>query len=178
MKAQDVYGVRVYIQFVTSLGYFCIRKTSIMKKLLLTLIVIGSCFGARGQTNVYHPFPTVYGDWGGIETIYPYPGSGGSTQMYKYIYYTSGDTTISALTYKKVNYINQGMFFGVPTPLNQIFTGGAYNFAYRNDSLNKKVYIIPQDSLNEKIWYDFNLHIGDTLKNTYSTGGSNFYTFK
>lgn len=147
-----------------------------IKKLCILLAVV-FYLGAKGQTNVYHPFPTIYGDWGGVETIYPTSGCNPcGTQEFKFIYYTSGDTIINTLNYKKVNYINDGLFMGVLTPLNQIFTGGTYNFAYRNDSLHKKVYIVPNDSAHEKLWYDFNLNVGDTLKGTYSTGMPPYYT--
>ena len=141
-----------------------------MKAKLFTVFIILVCthFGYC-QSNKYHPFPVIYGDWGGYETIYPSSTGGGQTQAFKYIYYTSGDTVINTLRYKKVNYINDGLFMGVLTPLNQIFTGGVYQFSYRNDSLNKKVFIVPLDSLHETLWYNFNLMVGDTLKNTYST---------
>ena len=142
-----------------------------MKKFLL-LILITACLNSFGQANMYHPFPMVYGDWGGFETIYPSMPGGGQPQQFKFIYYTSGDTIINANSYKKMNYINDGLFMGVLKPLNQIFTGGSYSFSYRNDSLNKKVYIVPFDSIQETLWYDFNLHIGDTLKKSYSLGGA------
>ena len=141
-----------------------------MIKKIITLLALVFCLGARAQTNVYHPFPSIYGDWGVFETVFPPAGSMfGITHYLQYVYYTAGDTIINTLNYKKVNYINEGAYTGVATPLNQIFTGGTYNFAYRNDSINKKVYIVPNDSLHELLWYNFNLNIGDTLKGTYST---------
>jgi hypothetical protein len=139
-----------------------------MKNLyLLTILTTMNVFG---QTNPYRPFPTIYGDWGVVETVYPPPTGGGSTQMFQYVYYTSGDTTINTFSYKKVNYINEGTYMGVSTPLNQKFTGGTYNFSYRNDSLHKKVYIVPGGNSSETLWYDFNVKVGDTLKNMYSVG--------
>ncbi|MFI5142077.1 MAG: T9SS type A sorting domain-containing protein, partial [Bacteroidia bacterium] len=146
-------------------------KLNNMKKFLL-LLTIACILQVNAQTNVYHPFPNIYSDWHLSETQYPSSGTTGSLS-YSYIYYVSGDTLVNSLNYKKVNYLNQGQCYCPPTPLNQIFTGGTYNFAYRNDSANKKVYILPLNNTVEKLWYDFNLNIGDTLKNTYSTGGAN-----
>lgn len=137
-----------------------------MKKLLLSILVF--CFVQTwAQSNAYHPFPNNYGDWELDENVYP--GSGVIT--YSSIYYTSGDTIINSINYKKVHYINRGQCYCPPMPLNQVFTTGSYVFAYRNDSTNKKVYIVLQGSTTDSLWYNFNLNIGDSLKGTYSTNG-------
>src|ERR1700741_1624671 len=135
-----------------------------MKK-LLRFILFFSIKLVSAQTNVYHPFPEIYGDWW-VRTFHAPNNSPGPTT--DDFYFTTGDTIANSLTYKKVNYIYKGNATGPVPPLNYIFTGGTYSFAYRNDSLNRKVYILLADSTNEKLWYNFNLNIGDTLKNCYS----------
>ncbi len=143
-----------------------------MKKIIL-LITLTISLPTFGQSNVYKPFSEIYGAWWIRTDRYFGIGTGNvQTSITDELYFTSGDTIVNALKYKKVNYQNKGNAFGPVPPLNYIFNGGAYSFSYRNDSLNKKVYILLADSLQETLWYDFNLHLGDTLKNTYSV--SNF----
>ena len=117
------------------------------------------------QTNVYHPFPNIYGDWWIRTYNYPNNSPGPFTDD---LYYTTGTTIINSLTYMTVSHIYKGTILGPIPPLNYIFTGGTYDFAYRNDSINKKVYILLADSSNETLWYDFNLNKGDTIKNVYA----------
>ena len=143
-----------------------------MKKILILSFAMFIAASIFGQANVYKPFPNIYGDWWVLEETY------NPTQYFGYLYFTSGDTLINNLSYKKVNYINQGSItptgmgqFNPPAPLNQVFTGGTYNFAYRNDSLHKKVFIVPGNSTQEHIWYDFNLAIGDTVSGKPVTSG-------
>jgi len=115
---------------------------------------------------VYHPFPKTYGDWWIRTQNFHNNGPGSPTT--DDLYFTTGDTVVNALNYKKVNYISKGYATGPEPAINHFFTGGIYNFAYRNDSLNKKVYILLSDSIHETLWYNFNLNVGDTIKNTYS----------
>jgi hypothetical protein len=50
-----------------------------------------------------------------------------------------------------------------------------YAFSYRNDAPNKKVYILLKDSTSEKLWYDFNMNVGDSLNpNSYVRLTSSF----
>jgi|GEM_PF-1565112 len=138
-----------------------------MSKVLFYIIILFT-LNVYCQSNVYKPFPSIYGDWWVRTSNFPNNSPGPITDE---LYFTTGDTIINTFTYKKTNYIYKGNATGPVPALNYIFTGGTYNFAYRNDSLNKKIYIIPKDSLQEKIWYDFNLNLGDTLKQNFSTDG-------
>ncbi len=108
-----------------------------MKNLLiLFLVVLGK--GAIGQTSLYRPFPTTNGEWIYCYTFnIPYP------KQKDYI--LKEDTSISNIAYKK------------------IFVDGFYKGALRESS--KKIYIVPDTSLNEYVLYDFNLTVGDTIKN-------------
>lgn len=108
------------------------------------------------QTNVYKPFPEGSAIW--------YMSKQSMSGLNYYNYKTSGDTLIGAYTYKKVLYA----YNITPGPFN--FSTYTFNFAYRNDSINKKVYYLDvTGGINkDTLWYDFNLNIGDTVKNTYS----------
>ena len=131
------------------------------KLLIIALLVCSNVFS---QTNVYKPFPQVYGSW----TVYGqhYSGFPPSTSSFSYKNYQAiGDTTVGLYTYKKVT---------VSTSINNPFNFGPklFAFGYRNDSLNKKVYYLDVTSGINKdtLWYDFNLNVGDSLKETYSDG--------
>jgi hypothetical protein len=130
------------------------------KLLIIALVVCNNLFS---QTNVYKPFPQSSGTWSVSGQHYigwPPTGSYLTYENYK----TSGDTLIGAYTYVKVLYahnISSG-------PFN--FSPYAFKFAYRNDSINKKVYYLDvTNGINkDTLWYDFNLNIGDSLKETFA----------
>jgi hypothetical protein len=112
------------------------------------------------QTSVYKPFPEGNAIW--------YVSKNSTTGTGYYNYKTSGDTLIGAYTYKKVLYA----YNTSPGPFN--FSPYTFKFAYRNDSLNKKVYYldVTGGANNELLWYDFNLNVGDTVPGTYAYGRS------
>ncbi|OQB59857.1 MAG: hypothetical protein BWX95_02480 [Bacteroidetes bacterium ADurb.Bin141] len=72
-----------------------------------------------------------------------------------------GDTIINAIAYKKVN--KAGWVNG---SLSQCYTGTpmGYQGALRDDSLQKKVFLIKPGNTSEDLVYDFNLNVGDTVK--------------
>src|SRR5471030_1731795 len=71
-----------------------------MKKIFLLIVYIYICVGAKGQTNVYHPFP----DSGAVWNV-SIQGTQCS-QCYQRSYYISGDTTINSISYHKINFAN------------------------------------------------------------------------
>jgi hypothetical protein len=84
----------------------------------------------------------------------------------------TGDTLIGGFNYSKVSlyhveYNVAPMPFNYCTPLAGITTSTSYAGAFRNDSIQKKVYIVPKNSSTEQVLYDFSLQPGDTLKDTY-----------
>lgn len=127
-----------------------------IKSFKLLIIALVVCSNVFSQTNSYKPFPKGYGSWSVVQS-YPLP-----LNYYKYV--TSGDTLIGAYTYKKVLYA----YNISPGPFN--FSPYTFKFAYRNDSINKKVYYLDvTGGINkDTLWYDFNLNVGDTIKETYS----------
>jgi hypothetical protein len=130
---------------------------------LLTLLLLGT--QGFGQAKIYKPFPEVYGNWW-VRTTHYSMGASGPYQsgMDDKVYFTVGDSVSNGLTYKLVNGIYVGAVTGPIPPTNIFFTGGSHYFSYRNDSLNRKVFIVLSGQTNETLWYDFNLNKGDTVK--------------
>ncbi len=107
-----------------------------MKKYLILSFVLLAML-SFGQTSVYRPFPTTYGNW-----VYQYfDDFGVPTSLYSN-YVLFDDTIISSVTYKKIS-------------------NGSYIGALRESS--RRIYFIPDTSATEYLLYDFNLTIGDTI---------------
>lgn len=84
--------------------------------------------------------------------------------------YTDGDTLINALSYvkiKKMEYPN----------LNDITVFPTYTGAIRQDTINKKIYIVLSDSTTERILYDFSLQVGDTVNSVLHELASDCFGF-
>lgn len=134
-----------------------------IKSYKLLIIVLVVCNNVFSQANVYKQFPQSSGTWSVSGQHYigwPPTGSYLTYENYK----TSGDTLIGAYTYVKVLYAHNIS----PGPFN--FSPYTFKFAYRNDSINKKVYYLDvTGGINkDTLWYDFNLNIGDSLKETFA----------
>jgi hypothetical protein len=71
-------------------------------------------------------------------------------------YYTAGDTVINSITYIKIKK-------GEDPQINDVNSYPTYTGAIRQDTLNKKIYIVLTDSTTEKILYDFSQQVGDTI---------------
>lgn len=133
------------------------------KLLLIALVVFSNVFS---QSNVYKPFPQIYGSWI-VQKAGPLgPGLPTSYSWKKYT--TFGDTVVGAFTYKKVLVADNTGYPNYPNPVP--FGPSSFSFAYRNDIQNKKVYYLDvTGGINkDTLWYDFNLNVGDTLKDTYA----------
>lgn len=125
-----------------------------MKKNLL-LILTAVTFSATAQTSVYHPFPDSNSVWN-----YHYVLN--CIQGYADEYYSltiSGDTTISAQLYHKL-FIPYVQSFSTGTCE---FHSVGYKGAFREDTLNRKVFFIPPSQSTEQLLYDFNMQVGDTI---------------
>jgi hypothetical protein len=133
--------------------------------LVLSFVTVGGFLFS--QTNVYRPFPEQYGRW--VIRIDNAESEINGIISYKQ-YQVSGDTTIGSYTYKKVNCANSSQPYSQMMITGLKFGQSTYNFAYRNDIPNKKVYIFTgvNGILIDTLWYNFNLNIGDTLKGLYS----------
>ena len=132
-----------------------------MKKLLVILSILFLSFSfVKGQTNVYHPFPTHDAIWRQYSGYSPIPN------YVAFEYLITGDTNISSKIYHKLlrisaNYgvdLTGGPDFDIISPTYQSYYG-----SFREDTILKKVYFIPYWNPNEQLLYDFNLQLGDTL---------------
>ena len=142
-----------------------------MKRILLVLSFMTLINLSYGQTNVYHKFLGQNSVWTGGYTGYQSPW------CYKTIYtvYDSnsgwtmpiGDSTYYVLELEKSYYppYFSGDMAGICN-----FTAGSSGYYHdypgllREDTIARKVYYLPIDSTNERLLYDFNLNVGDTLK--------------
>jgi hypothetical protein len=122
-----------------------------MKKYLLLFIVAISTQITYAQ---YRPLPmqnAEWVNWGGLYLL-----SCPACTFVNYKYYTDGDTIINTQTYVKIKKTE------IPA-INNVNVYPTYTGAIRQDTLNKKIYVILTDSTTERILYDFSLQVGDTL---------------
>jgi hypothetical protein len=144
-----------------------------MKTTILILwLTILSLFG-QTQTNVYYPFPTSNTVWrerfGGL--FCPYCS--------EYQDFLTGDTIIGSHIYSKITRTAINYYvdlYGYCTGI-IIGSGTFYNGAFRNDSINKKVYYVPPSSTNDTLLYDYNLNLFDTLHQSYLYDSSTMICF-
>lgn len=136
-------------------------KEKIMKEALLILILAISIGYSFAQTNVYHPFPDSNTIWIGTDKSF----DGIDCYIYNdYNLYISGDTTIGIHTYHKL-YRDGYMWSNCPPP--GYYYYGQYYGAFRQDTINKKIYLYLGYYGIDTLAYDFNLNAGDTLPTTY-----------
>lgn len=128
-----------------------------MKKTITLLLI--TCFSLTGFTQAYQPFPTSNAMWR--------EASGGfqCSCCSDFQYTITGDTVINTLTYHKiqktgVKYLED--WIGNCTS-NIAYVINQYAGCFRNDSANKKVFIIYPMASSDSLLYDFNLSIGDTV---------------
>ncbi len=110
----------------------------------------------NGQTNVYHPFPESEAIWNFNFWPYCFIGPTGNQD---YSITIIGDTTINSMTYQKLF-----------TPFVQSSTTGlcanistGYKGAIRQDTTLKKVFYFSPNASTEKLLYDFNMQVGDSV---------------
>lgn len=130
---------------------FTIKIMPVMKK-SLTLMLFSII--ANYTFSQYRPLPMQNAEWiywGGINLL-----SCPTCTFVYYKYYTNGDTIINTQTYAKIKKTE------IPT-INDVSIYPTYTGAIRQDTLNKKIYIVLTDSTTERILYDFSLQVGDTV---------------
>lgn len=133
-----------------------------MKKVILLGLLLNNFLTIiNAQTNVYHPFP----DSNAIWTIIAGNNCTSWSSFIKYQYKISGDTILNSTNYIKISRLIDNNLY--PNAEGCGLHIG-YLAAIRDDSLNKKVYVIPKDSLQELLLYDFNLNVGDSLISYYT----------
>jgi hypothetical protein len=121
------------------------------------------------QSSIYYPIPETGAIWreyfGGYQVT-----------CRDYQLSITGDTLIGDHTYKKLQWFGVIHFNDPQGNCLSQFTGPYtyYSGAFRNDSLNHKVYYYPDFASDEVLLYDFNLQLNDRLPESFGYGfGSN-----
>lgn len=126
-----------------------------MKRLILITLVILISVHNYGQS--YHPLPDSNAKWCIMYNNGVIPPPIWTYTNYWETYY-SGDTTILNQEYKRIEKTEFDIFC-----LNTVISGPDYIGAIRDDTILKQVFYIPEGDSEEKLIYDFNLGVGDTL---------------
>ena len=142
-----------------------------MKKLIL-LILLLPLLQTKAQTNIYHPFPDSNAVWN-VNTWFccyggcpPPPLPNPLITNSYFTYFLNGDTLINNINYNKVyknGYSHEHCVTGGNVN-NWTFYDSIYQGGLREDINSKKIYYLQPSGVNECLLYDFNLNVGDTLK--------------
>ena len=132
-------------------------------KTILLILFAGLSLVLRGQTSVYHPFPDSNAVWN--FDSYQYCGLGWDRWRYEYSIVMTVDTLINETTYRKLEVpirivSSNGQCYMTGTWTNP----GYYAASIRQDTAERKVYIVPRYQTSEQLLYDFNLQVGDTIE--------------
>lgn len=133
-----------------------------MKKIVFILVFTFVAITSFSQS--YKPLPANNGKWCIEYNNHIIPPPPWWYTNYWETYY-DGDTVIQNLTYKRITKTEYDIFC-----LSEIVNGPEYIGALRDDTINRKVFLVPPGQEDEELIYDFNLSEGDTL-NSYL----NFY---
>jgi hypothetical protein len=132
-----------------------------MHKLIVFLILSLLLFRGHAQTSIYHSFPDSNAVWnvnfGGYQSPYCEDIS----------YSIFGDTLISNIVYHKLLKITISYPVGGNGMCLYNFPGGpttTYAGSIREDSLQRKIYLLLPASSVDTLLYDFTLNPGDTLR--------------
>ena len=110
-----------------------------------------------GQTSTYHPLPDSLASWNITNK-----GScvvGDITEHYTIE--MTGDTIINTNSYHKLEvFFVDSTYIGFCNKIDRV----GYQAAIREDTAQRKAYIVLPDSSDEQLLYDFNLTVGDTVK--------------
>lgn len=123
---------------------------------VVSLLTVNVNYGQQ-STNMVDVSNKWY-EYGGYGGYYPYP-----LQLVHQTYYYNGDTLITGITYNKLYCDHRDTTYSTPIYLQNFNT---YWAAIRQDSL--KVYFILKNDSTEKLYCDFENHVGDTLKYYYN----------
>jgi hypothetical protein len=126
-------------------------------KQFLTALLLLCAITIKAQTNVYHEFPDSNAFWNIHYSAYCFQNGSGNED---YSIMLAGDTIVNGLTYHQlfIPYV-RSMSTGTCG-----YGPVGYSGAIREDVLQKKVYYLLAGQSVEKLLYDFNLSIGDTVK--------------
>jgi hypothetical protein len=145
-----------------------------MKKFILFIFLVIQMNICFSQVDVYHPLPSSYAGWSEKDWGYQ------NGDCRDYHYWIIGDTLYDGYLYHKVQVKGTQYFMGDYGCTNIVTAYfNSYAGAYRNDSVNKKVYFLPVGHTHDTILYDFNLQQGQELPRSYLyyPNGTAYVTF-
>jgi len=130
-----------------------------MKKFLLLCIFSAACFFPRAQTNTYHPFPDSNATWN-IHYSFAFACPFYVDLNAYYSYTITGDTIINSQNYHVISipYVDANCP-AIPVP--------GIVACIRQDTALRKVFYIWHSDIVEKVLYDFNMSLGDTMHNLF-----------
>ncbi|MBL0049577.1 MAG: T9SS type A sorting domain-containing protein [Bacteroidetes bacterium] len=116
----------------------------------------------RAQTSRYFPMPDANVVWNTRSDFHCFISNGSAVSDRSILY--DGDTLINNLIYHRLSSPAVHNYYIAPcSGGNSGYSPGLYYGAIRQDTILHKVFIIPADSSNEVILYDFSLQVGDTV---------------
>lgn len=115
----------------------------------------------KGQASMYHRMPN------SSDSNVQWSVSLNANQdgCVAYLYTITGDTFIKGFKYNKIQKVGAEYFPKIGCDFNQpVFLINKYAGAYREDTSSRKVYFLRESDTLEKLLYNFDYAVGDTLK--------------
>lgn len=140
-------------------------------KQILILIIVSFSLSVYGQTSIYHPFPDSNASWCCESEYYDQPYCNSSWIKYELVRDTffNGQIYHILLSEEIKDYFS--CFLGNITF--DYSTSNRGSFFIRQDSALKKVWFFDQNNNRDKILYNFNFNVGDSLDTTNVYWGGN-----
>ena len=139
-----------------------------MRKVFLSFILITMFDHSYSQTSVYHPFPTSDALW---REYRKFPKGMGAYDDYDYHQFISGDTLINGKMYHKIYKSGNAGSGCMSGPSCNSYAKTSYYqnklTGYFREDASKHIYAPGQPT--EELLYDFNITVGDTIKNSSGT---------
>jgi hypothetical protein len=133
----------------------------LIMRILILIILFTGTLKAVAQTSMYHPFPDSNAVWN-IQYYDPVSCGSCSNQHYEWFSYVfDQDTLINSTSYHKLTI----PYVGASDGRCCVNYSTGYSGAIRQDIAARKVYFITPGNASEQLLYDFNLQIGDSVKN-------------
>jgi hypothetical protein len=134
--------------------------------ILFTVIPVS----ARSQSYIPMLTDSIYWDVAYADMFAPLCEAYGNQGAGPYRYALDGDTIINGINYKKFKSYSFFTLLTQPSPNCPPFAIDTFpslnphnSYFMREDTVNKKVFLIGQNIPQEILWYDFDAQVGDTL---------------
>lgn len=132
-----------------------------MKKIIALCLLFLQFLKVSAQRDNYIPFPSEMIQYGYVYKCLSDGCAYGALRTE-----IKGDTVINGMHYSKYYHVEKYGTYNVNNgfPPNDLNGYNKLVGGIRNDLLSKRVYVYFFNSQTEQLFYDFNLHVGDTLK--------------